>query len=243
MANSNANSLGTWLNRPIEGALPLCVAAEHGHTTLVAHLLDTKGVELDMADEDGWTALHYACDSQRSDTVALLLDRGADPNKPIGVCMRGGGLSGVPAPTHTMNVATASARTALLMAIERQDAETVRQLLQATGATGTRTAKTASGGECPEGILVQLEEGSSQAGLDTNLLGGPRPARRNIDVNLADANGTTPLHEAILRFNQTSPAGTPSSLCAHYALPAISPLFPLRALLFLPLPVIPLYII
>ena len=53
------------------------IAAKRGHLGAIL-LLISYGCDLSMQDNEGSTALHYACDSL--DTVILLVERGLDPS-------------------------------------------------------------------------------------------------------------------------------------------------------------------
>jgi len=55
-------------------------AAFNGHSEIVLFLLDS-GAEIDRVDFMGRTALLYASTGPFPETVKILLDRGADPNK------------------------------------------------------------------------------------------------------------------------------------------------------------------
>ena len=55
-------------------------AAAFGLTDLLRELLDREAALATAFSGDGFTALHLAAFLGHSDTVALLLDRGADPN-------------------------------------------------------------------------------------------------------------------------------------------------------------------
>ncbi len=57
---------------------PLHYAAQGGHATVVAFLLD-KGAQVNRPNIAGETALHYAVGLDDPETVKLLLSRGADP--------------------------------------------------------------------------------------------------------------------------------------------------------------------
>ena len=43
------------------------------------NLLINFGCDLNVQDESGETALHWACDKNKLDSVILLIERGADP--------------------------------------------------------------------------------------------------------------------------------------------------------------------
>lgn len=59
-----------------EGFTPLMAAAERGRTNMVRHLIKC-GVDLDVRDAHGLTALAYAARGQHEETVQVLLSAGA----------------------------------------------------------------------------------------------------------------------------------------------------------------------
>lgn len=61
---------------PIIGIRPLTLAAAYGHADIVRVLLE-HGAEVNAEDFTGWTALHAGSFTGDSETVSLLLDRGA----------------------------------------------------------------------------------------------------------------------------------------------------------------------
>jgi len=61
---------------PIIGIRPLTLAAAYGHADVVRVLLE-HGAEINAEDFTGWTALHAGSFTGDSETVSLLLDRGA----------------------------------------------------------------------------------------------------------------------------------------------------------------------
>ena len=61
---------------PIVGTRPLTLAAAYGHVDVVRVLLE-HGAEVNAEDFTGWTALHAGSFTGDSETVSLLLDRGA----------------------------------------------------------------------------------------------------------------------------------------------------------------------
>ena len=64
------------VNAP-DTALSLCQAAQLGQSSVVRLLLE-KGVDVEAADAEGWTALHYAASSGRETTTDVLLKFHAD---------------------------------------------------------------------------------------------------------------------------------------------------------------------
>lgn len=77
---------GVSVNAEFWGGTPLHLAAAYGKWPAVAALLDA-GAGIDIVAGDGNTPLGYALSrvlfQPNLDTIALLLDRGADPNAPI----------------------------------------------------------------------------------------------------------------------------------------------------------------
>ena len=55
----------------------LLTAAKKGETDYVRTLLTKINININVSDQDGMTALHYACRSGNPDTVSLLIDWGA----------------------------------------------------------------------------------------------------------------------------------------------------------------------
>ncbi len=58
---------------------PLLMAAGHGHTEAVRLLID-RGAQINLAQDDGRTALIAAVEGGHTETASLLLARGADAN-------------------------------------------------------------------------------------------------------------------------------------------------------------------
>ena len=62
------------------GSHCLMFASEANHVELMSKLIDDKRVDMDSVDDNGVTALGFACHFARVEAVLLLLSRGADPN-------------------------------------------------------------------------------------------------------------------------------------------------------------------
>lgn len=62
------------------GRSPLHYAALEGRAADVAAYLYEHGDEVNFADEDGFTLLHFAAQQQYADVAAVLIDAGADLN-------------------------------------------------------------------------------------------------------------------------------------------------------------------
>lgn len=72
---------GLWtLEYKRELTTPLCIAAAHGHTACLRHLL-ARGAHPD-ASPGGRSALHEACLGDHTACARLLLQHGADPDLP-----------------------------------------------------------------------------------------------------------------------------------------------------------------
>jgi Ankyrin repeats (3 copies) len=62
------------------GRSPLHYAALEGRVVDVAAYLHGHGGEVNLADEDGYTPLHFAAQQQHADVAAVLIEAGADLN-------------------------------------------------------------------------------------------------------------------------------------------------------------------
>ena len=60
--------------------LPLHKAAQRGDVHQCCMLVDEAGLAVDEADDDGHTALHWACDAGHMEVARCLLEYGAAPN-------------------------------------------------------------------------------------------------------------------------------------------------------------------
>jgi len=60
--------------------LPMHKAAQRGDVHQCCMLVDEAGLAVDEADEDGHTALHWACDAGHMEVARCLLEYGAAPN-------------------------------------------------------------------------------------------------------------------------------------------------------------------
>jgi ankyrin repeat protein len=66
------------------GVAPLHCAASRSNNTMVIRLLIKNGVDVNMADANGWTPLHYAVVAKDADALKLLLNSHADAGKKTG---------------------------------------------------------------------------------------------------------------------------------------------------------------
>lgn len=85
--NGDANSIQILLahgaNPNIQtkaGYTPLMLAIEHHKPAAINLLVNDKNIDLDLQDSNGYTALMHAIADGQKDTVATLLQNGADKN-------------------------------------------------------------------------------------------------------------------------------------------------------------------
>mmetsp|Transcript_28556 Transcript_28556/g.70373 ORF Transcript_28556/g.70373 Transcript_28556/m.70373 type:complete len:416 (+) Transcript_28556:83-1330(+) len=148
------------------GQTPLQVAAEKGFVDIVKILVEQLKVEVDVVDEAGWTALHWACAIRRSgggaddSIVKILLGAGAS----IGVVTKDKGDT-------ALHLAAANGHFAIV------------KMLVATGANVNRTNED---GATPVHVAAQRGHADIIAFFNAN---GADMGRRN-------STGNTPLHLA-----------------------------------------------
>lgn len=68
----SANALGRWGRTALHGA------ASQGNVDMVKLLLAQPGINIDLADEDGYTPLLFAASTTRLEAVKALVEAGAD---------------------------------------------------------------------------------------------------------------------------------------------------------------------
>ena len=55
-----------------------------GHASVVQYILD-QGIDVDTADNDGWTPLHYAAQEGYVEVMKILLARGAQVDQKVSI--------------------------------------------------------------------------------------------------------------------------------------------------------------
>ncbi len=74
-------SNGADVNIPLtNGTTPLCRAAAQDNVEIVDHLLQAPGIRVNQTDDEGATALYFACQVGQVGSARLLLDKKADLN-------------------------------------------------------------------------------------------------------------------------------------------------------------------
>ena len=74
-------SNGADVNIPLtNGTTPLCRAAAQDNVEIVDRLLQVPGIRVNQTDDEGATALYFACQVGQVGSARLLLDKKADPN-------------------------------------------------------------------------------------------------------------------------------------------------------------------
>jgi uncharacterized protein len=86
-ANSDADTARKLIERGADvnvaskdGTTPLIAAVKVGNNDVVELLLVVEGIKAGAADEEGWTALHYAAQRGDAEAVRLLIQKKVDVN-------------------------------------------------------------------------------------------------------------------------------------------------------------------
>jgi serine/threonine-protein phosphatase 6 regulatory ankyrin repeat subunit B len=145
------------------------LAMKEGRTDL-ADLLLAKGAKLDIKDQEGMTALQYAIEAGQPEAVAFLANKGAD-------------LKATPYKSEA-ELRVATHNYGLLRAVLGHDVEAVKKFL-AAGADPNFRGRDGR-------VALLLAVGDSQGKEIVKLL-----LEKNVDVNVADDLGNTPLMFAV----------------------------------------------
>lgn len=185
------------VSRKNDRLTPLMVASASGHTDFAVLLMDRRA-DSGLADQSGYTALHYAAlGARRAALVTALLDRGANPNARTTRDTRENTTSGV----------SVKGATPLFLAASRGNVETVRALL----AGGAEPSLTTDAGTAPLHVATWGGDPYFRDWTDEekkNLFDVTRLlVERGADVNSAGEHGWTALHgaaykgvDAVVRF-------------------------------------------
>ena len=172
IARLSMAALGLAAAAQAAGDAPLADAAEQRNAALVRTLLHAGGADVDAAQVDGMTALHWAAYHDDAETAALLVRAGADVNAV--------NRYGVPP---------------LSLAAANGAADLVARLLDA----GADPGAALRGGET---VLMTAARTGSLAAVETLLARGADPNAREAQdqtaLMWAAAEGHTPIVEALL---------------------------------------------
>ena len=213
-------TLSALLSRPLctvsnpQGKTLLCAAVLSGHLALLDLLLGL-GVDpnsCDECDDRLVSALHLACESGRAEMVARLLRAGADPNRQVESLgpSRRERDAGSSAPVA---VAWLPGRTALHVAIERQQVDCVCELLRALPSkqrfsSASAPSPSSSDSSMASGAPADQPDASATASASASgnaVTSAPSSDKTPLPLNLnnPDANENTALHEAVLRLRES----------------------------------------
>ncbi len=179
-------------------SLALVGAAMGGNLELIKSLI-AQGVDVNAADEDGWTALERASDAGQTDVVRFLLEKSTDANKkeylnpPLVLASSGGHREAAKCILDKgadVNAQGAMGRTALMHAAWKGSAELVK-LLVSKGANANLRDDYCS--TALNGPLNTLRKGRPE--VAKLLLAGAA------DANAEDDHGETALKAAISANN------------------------------------------
>ena len=210
--------------------VPLVEAVKEGSAESVRALLDQRA-DVNVAEADGTTALHWAVQGEAAALVGLLIDAGADVGAanrygvtPLSLaCLTGnaGIIARLLEAGADANAATAGGRTALMTAARTGDVAAVEVLLahgadvHATDDTHGQTALMWAAAENNAGVVETLVQAGADVGARTRygftaLLFAARAGRieaakallaAGAEVDEALSDGVTPLLLAITNKN------------------------------------------
>ena len=73
-------NMGTEINLTANGKSCLHIAADYGHLNLCKTLINKYNVDVELPDNDGWTALHFSARNGSYEVVKFFTDMGIDTN-------------------------------------------------------------------------------------------------------------------------------------------------------------------
>ncbi len=200
-----------------DDALELVAAAQNGDVTTVRVLID-QGVDVNAAQGDGMTALHWAAKQRDADLTELLLESGADPRAmtrigsytPLHLAARGGGAATVQALLEAGSDPTAATTNSGAQPIHLASASgnphAVRLLLQHGADPNARE------GSWDQTPLVFAAANNRPLAIEALLEGGADPSvtTRAVDVRgraRVDQKANEKLDEVLEEFRQEAGGG------------------------------------
>lgn len=169
-------------------------ALKHGDLQDVKNLIQ-EGINLDLQDEHGNTALQYSIENGHIDIVKLLLVAGADPNvenSPLSVDLNNKYIEGDDALAMEQiinEIRNLKCTSALHSAIKRNDIDSLKLLLEY--------------GADPNVLDLGHCSPLHWAATKNNLVAVKLLLEAKIDPNLQDLAKSTALHEAVRKKNIT----------------------------------------
>jgi len=176
-----ALALGT--SMALQAGSALIKAATNGDLTSIHEKLK-DGEKVNDVDSNGWSALMWAVYYRQSSAVDLLLENGADPNSQ----------------STDSRKSYARGTTALIIAANDCQEDLVKALLQKNSrkeladAAGLTAEACARRNECPTVLRALGLKAAGSSALDAIL----KEIEAGKSVNAPDANGWTPLMQAVL---------------------------------------------
>jgi ankyrin repeat protein len=176
---------------------PLQLACMHEHSDVARVLLEEKSVDLEARDRNGRTALHIAAGTDSYAIIKQLLQKGADVNAqdsdyktPLYDAQNPQVVGLLLASRADANIPTSLGDTPLHKACQLGLDQVVASLLSAKANLEARD----NYGQTP--LLKACQSNTNRFSISRMLI------ERNAEVNTADYQGLTPLHEACKQGDQ-----------------------------------------